>query len=62
MEGLKNEKYWKRPCSFKELSKTRKQVFLTLITTFSLEQNQHSLGLIDVSLTMDCLFEKEVPG
>ncbi|MCO6489405.1 MAG: ATP-binding protein [Phaeodactylibacter sp.] len=42
---------------FKELTKTRKQVFLTFITTFGLRQNQHSVGLVDVALTMEELFE-----
>ena len=42
---------------FKELTKTRKQVFLTFITTFGLKQNQHSLGLVDIALTMEGLFE-----
>ena len=42
---------------FKETTKSRKQIFLTFITTFGLKQNQHSLGLVDVSLTMDDLFE-----
>lgn len=48
--------------TFKEATKTRKLVFLTLITTFGLKQNQHSLGLVDATLTMDSLFEKEIPG
>ena len=43
---------------FKAATKTRKQVFLTMITTFGVKQNQHSLGLVDVALTMDDLFEK----
>ena len=41
---------------FKTLSKTNKQVFLTLITTFGLRQNKHSLGLVDDALNMDDLF------
>lgn len=47
--------------TFREATKTRKQVFLTLITTFGLKHNQHSLGLVDVVLKMDCLFERDVP-
>jgi len=43
--------------NFKSLSKTRKQVFLTLITTFGIQENKHTLGLIDRSLTMEDLFE-----
>lgn len=44
--------------AFKASTKTRKQVFLTFITTFGLKPNKHSLGLVDVALTMDCLFER----
>lgn len=44
---------------FKEFSKTRKQVFLTFMTTFGVNQNKHSMGLVDVALTMDDLFKKE---
>ncbi len=43
--------------AFKTASNTKKQLFLTLITTFGLKQNTHSLGLVDSSLTMDDLFE-----
>ena len=41
---------------FKELSNTQKQVFLTLISTFGIKENSHSLGLIDNSLTLEDLF------
>lgn len=41
---------------FKELTQTRKQIFLNLLTTFGLKQNEHSLGLIDKAFTMDILF------
>ena len=41
---------------FKELTQTRKQLFLTFITTFGIKQNKYSPGLVDVSLTMDDLF------
>jgi len=43
---------------FNEVSKTKKQIFLTMITTFGVFQNKHSLGLVDNQLTMDILFEK----
>ncbi len=43
---------------FIELTKTRKQVFLTLITSFGLIPNQHSIGLIDQDFNMDILFEE----
>jgi uncharacterized protein len=44
---------------FKEMTETRKQVFLSLLTTFGLKHNEHSLGLIDNALTMDILFAEE---
>lgn len=42
--------------AFKETAGTRKQVFLTMITTFGVKKNQYSLGLVDAELTMDDLF------
>lgn len=48
--------YRNKMAAFKEASRTRKQVFLTMITTFGVKQNQYSLGLVDASLTMDDLF------
>ncbi len=44
---------------FKLLTKTQKQVFLTLISTFGLNPNIHSVGLIDNTLTMNNLFEPD---
>ena len=41
---------------FEATTKTRKQLFLTLITTFGITQNEHSLGLIDQILEIDDLF------
>jgi len=43
---------------FEETTKTRKQLFLTLITTFGLKHNQHSLGLVEQVLTFEDLFEE----
>ena len=51
-------KFRNKIATFKEITQTRKQVFLTMITTFGLRQNTYSQGLIDVSLTMDDLFER----
>lgn len=42
---------------FKRLTKTQKQVFLTLVTTFGLKTNDNSLGLIDHNFNMNALFE-----
>ena len=41
---------------FSEVSKTKKQIFITMITTFGFVENKHSLGLVDNQLTMDALF------
>jgi len=41
---------------FKRLSQTSKQVFLTAVTPFGLRKNEHSIGLMDSTLTMDDLF------
>ena len=41
---------------FRRLSKTKKQVFLTLITTYGLKHNQHSLGLVENVLKLEDLF------
>lgn len=42
---------------FRKVSKTNKQVFMVLISTFNLKPNQHSIGLIDNVLNMDDLFQ-----
>ena len=44
--------------TFKYETKTKKSVFLTLITTFGIQQNSHSAGLVQNSLTMDILFNE----
>lgn len=41
---------------FEETTKTRKHLFLALITTFGLTPNEHSIGLVDQVLTLDDLF------
>ncbi len=42
---------------FKRLSKTQKQVFLTIVTTFGIKTNEQSIGLVDNDLDMNVLFE-----
>ncbi len=42
---------------FRTATGTRKSIFLTLVTTFGVEKNQHSIGLIQNEVTMDALFE-----
>ncbi len=41
---------------FQEKSKTNKQLFLTMISSFGIEHNKNSIGLIDHDLTSDILF------
>jgi hypothetical protein len=41
---------------FQQETKTRKHLFITLISSNGLQQNEHSLGLIDQQLTLDDLF------
>lgn len=42
---------------FRKVTKTKKQLFWTLIAPFGVQQNQHSLGMIDSILDMDILFD-----
>jgi len=42
---------------FRQTTKTKKQLFYMMISTFGLKENQHSLGLIAKALTLDDLFE-----
>lgn len=41
---------------FQETTQTRKQLFLTLITTFGLKHNPHSLGLVQQTISMADFF------
>lgn len=41
---------------FKAATKTQKAIFLTLITTFGLQQSSSAMGLVQNDLTMDILF------
>ncbi len=43
---------------FRHLTSTRKQIFLNFISSFGLQSNENSIGLVNRSLTMDVLFEK----
>lgn len=42
--------------NFQRRSKTRYHVWVTMITTFGVKHNQHSLGLVEQVLTLDDLF------
>jgi AAA+ ATPase superfamily predicted ATPase len=46
----------KKVSAFRTVTKTRKSVFLTMVTTFGLEENVHSLGFVQNSVTMNDLF------
>ena len=54
-----SEKLREKISVFKDMTQTRKQIFLNLLTTFGLKSNEHSIGLIDKALTMDILFVEE---
>lgn len=41
-------------------TKTKKQIFLTFLSSFPIVPNQHSIGLIDQALTMDALFFQKI--
>lgn len=51
------EEFENKLFTFKEETQTRKSVFPTLITTYGLKENIHSLGFIQNTITMDGLFE-----
>lgn len=42
---------------FKTETKTKKAIFLTMISTYGLEKNKHSASLVQQEITMDALFE-----
>jgi hypothetical protein len=50
------EKLRRRIGTFRRASGTKKQVFLTIVTTFGLLKNQQSIGLVDKVIVMDDLF------
>ena len=50
------EKLNKKASIFRNATNTKKQIFWTLITTFGIQENEHSLGLIDSTITLDDLF------
>lgn len=44
--------------AFRKVTKTKKSLFLTMITTFGLTENQYTNSLVQQKLKMDALFEK----
>lgn len=47
----------KKLSAFRTQTKTRKTVFLTMITSFGLEANKHSLGFVQNTIDLNDLFE-----
>ena len=43
---------------FKATTKTKKSVFITMITTYGIVQNKHSIGLVQNDINLDALFER----
>ncbi len=43
--------------AFRQVSKTKKHLFLSFLTTFGVKANEHSLGLVDHNLEAGVLFE-----
>jgi len=41
---------------FRSISNTKKSIFLTMITTFGLTQNEYAASIVQNQLTMDVLF------
>jgi hypothetical protein len=41
---------------FRSVTKTKKDIFITMITTFGVTSNTHSCDIVTNSLTLDCLF------
>ena len=42
---------------FKDATKTSKQIFLSVVSTFGVQQNEYSLDLVDNDIRLDALFE-----
>lgn len=51
-EGLRTKR-----ALFKHYTQSRKQIFLSLISTYGIVENEQSIGLIDNILSLDTLFE-----
>lgn len=50
------QKIRQKIATFQELTQTSKQVFMSLVTTFGIQENEHSIGLIQQVLSLDDLF------
>ena len=51
------ENFRRKKTIFKEITHTKKQIFITLITTYGLTENVNSIGLIDNIVDMNALFQ-----
>jgi uncharacterized protein len=51
-----SEKLRSKISTFKTATKTKKAVFLTMITTFGVEKNKYANALVQNEVTMDDLF------
>ena len=47
----------KKVTAFRQQTRTRKATFLTMITTFGLNRNMHSVSVVQNDLTMNALFD-----
>jgi len=47
----------KKIAVFREQTRTRKAIFLTMITTFGLNRNTYAIATVQNELTMEVLFE-----
>jgi len=56
LSKLDADKLRRRRSRFQQLTKTKKTLFNTLITTYGLRPNQYSHSQVDRSITMDALF------
>ena len=50
------DKLRQRRSRFQQISKTKKTIFNTLVTTYGLTPNQYSYSQVDHVITMDALF------
>jgi uncharacterized protein len=56
LSKIEAEKWRHRKEQFRIVSKTKKHLMTTLVTTYGLKQNQYSLGVVDNVVTIDDLF------
>ena len=61
IEFLKTKKGKKRDKigTFRQETSTKKSVLLSMLTTYGVLENKHSIGLIQNDITMDSLFKKK---